>query len=237
MSDRDRQERDGGGRWHYRASVSNPVPFDPAPQAYDSPPPGQAGPNGLAIGALVAAICGGPGLGTVLGVGLGVAALIQIRRRPQKGAGFAVAALAVSSLTLVFTILVTTGLVLGALRDRITGVDTVGATDLRTGHCISDIDESVTVHDMPVVPCTQPHKAEVYHVFEFPPGVFPGRSAVAEESSRRCVTAFQPYDTSENSDLEVYYLFPEDAAGWAKDRSVQCIAAAPVVPRTGSILN
>lgn len=217
-----------------------PQPFG-APGPYQQfpgypPPMPSPGPSGLAIGAFVASICGGPVLGTLLGFGLGIAALVQIRRRPQKGSGFAIAALVISSITLVLTIVVATGAVLSELRNRIDGIETVEATELKAGDCISEIDESTTVYDMPVVPCTQSHKAEVYHVFEFPAGAFPGLKAVEDESDERCGTAFEPYDTEENSDLEIYYLYPEDEVGWKLDRSVQCIAAAPVTPRTTSLV-
>ncbi|GIE82400.1 hypothetical protein Aph02nite_83500 [Actinoplanes philippinensis] len=205
-----------------------PFPGYPPPM----PPPG---PNGLAIGALVASVCGGPFLGTALGFGLGIAALVQIRRRPQQGFGLAVAALVVSGVTLVISVVIVTGVVLGVVRDRVAGIETVDATDLKRGDCISDLDDADRVYEMPVVPCTQPHRAEVYHSFQFPAGAFPGLAAVEKESEERCGTAFEPYDTADNADLEVYYLFPEDEAGWRQDRGVQCILEYPLA-RTTSLV-
>ncbi|MFD1372179.1 DUF4190 domain-containing protein [Actinoplanes sichuanensis] len=195
-----------------------------------------SGPNGLAIGALVASICGGLGLGTILGFVLGISALVQIRRRPQKGFGLAVAALVISSITLVISIIGITGYIFDEMRNRAAGIEAVETTELKPGDCISSLDESSAVYDMPVVPCDKPHKAEVYHVFRFPAGAYPGEKAVEEESDERCGTAYEPYDTPENEDLEIYYLYPENAAGWNDDRSVLCIVAAPVTPRTKSIM-
>ncbi|MEV4281822.1 DUF4190 domain-containing protein [Actinoplanes xinjiangensis] len=194
-----------------------------------------SGPNGLAIGALVAGICGGPGLGTLLGFALGIPALVQIRRRRQQGFGLAVAALVISGITLVIGVVAVTGIV-DEMRDRVAGIEDTDTTELEAGDCISSLDDSSRVHDMPVVPCTQPHKAEVYHVFRFPAGAYPGPAAVGEQSDERCATAFEPYDTPENEDLEIYYLFPEDETGWEQDRSVLCIASAPLEPRTRSLV-
>ncbi|GIF39077.1 putative secreted protein with PEP-CTERM sorting signal [Actinoplanes xinjiangensis] len=200
------------------------------------PPPVRSGPNGLAIGALVASICGGPGLGTLLGFALGIPALVQIRRRRQQGFGLAVAALVISGITLVIGVVAVTGFILDEMRDRVAGIEDTGTTELEAGDCISSLDDSSRVHDMPVVPCTRPHKAEVYHVFQFPAGAYPGQTVVEEQSDERCATAFEPYDTPENEDLEIYYLFPEDETGWEQDRSVLCIASAPLEPRTRSLV-
>jgi hypothetical protein len=133
-------------------------------------------------------------------------------------------------------VVVLTGVIPDEVRDRIAGITDVGTTELTAGDCISSLDGAARVHDMPVVPCTQPHKAEIFHVFRFPPGSYPGREAVAKQSGERCGTAFRPYDTPDNEDLEIYYLFPEDEAGWDEDRSVLCVAAAPFETRTTSII-
>jgi hypothetical protein len=210
-----------------------PMPYPPFP---GYPPPAPSGPNGLAIGALVASICGGLGLGTILGFALGISALVQIRRRPQRGFGLAVAALVISSITLVISIVGLTGFILDEMRDRAAGIEDIDTTELKPGDCISDLDDSSRVYDMPVVPCTQPHKAEVYHVYRFPAGAYPGQAVIEEESDERCSAAFEPYDTAENEDLEIYYLYPENETGWKEDRGVLCIAAAPLEPRTTSLV-
>ncbi|WP_433796082.1 DUF4190 domain-containing protein [Actinoplanes sp. CA-252034] len=211
-------------------SFGNPPHFGPFP-GYPPPPP-PPGPSGLAVGALVASICGGPFLGTVLGFVLGIAALVQLRRRPQPGFGLAVAALVISGITLIISIGIVTGVVLSEVRDRVAGIEDVEATDLKTGDCISDLDDAERVFDMPVVSCIQPHRAEVYHVYQFPAGDFPGLAAVEEQSEERCGTAFEPYDTEENADLEVYFLFPESALSWRQDRSVLCLVEFPTARTT-----
>jgi hypothetical protein len=214
---------------HPEVSDEGPLPFDTAPVT-------DRGPNGFAIGALVASVCGGPGVGTVLGFGLGITALAQIRRRPQRGSGLAVAALVVSGATLVLAVLAGTGVILDDLRDRIAGIRDTGTIELKAGDCISSLDDAVRVDDMPVVSCGQPHKAEVFHVFRFPAGDYPGQEAVAKESSTRCGTAFKPYRTPQNEDLDVFYLYPQNEDDWNRDRGVLCIAAAPIERRTASIL-
>ena len=76
------------------------------PYGYPSTKPGT---NGLAIAALVCAICGlfSLGLGCVLGIIFGFIALSQIKRTPQAGRGLAIAGIAVGiSLIVAFVALV-----------------------------------------------------------------------------------------------------------------------------------
>ncbi|MFC6567026.1 DUF4190 domain-containing protein [Actinoplanes utahensis] len=247
----------------YAAPAPHVPPYDPfAPQPYPGddlpheqygppsgygPPPGyvppefapypaQAGTNGFAIVSLVASICGGLVVGTLLGMGFGIAALVQIKRRPQKGRGMAIAGVVISSLTLVVTIAIVTTLIVDESRDRAAGITDVEATALKRGDCIREFDESTTVYDMPVVPCTQPHAAEVYHVFTLPSGPFPGEPAIEEESDDECGVAFEPYDTPQNEELDIYYLHPQRST-WSRDRGVTCIVVDPKGTRTTSILN
>lgn len=219
----------------------HPQPYGPPPafgQYPGYPPPAPAmlpGTNGFAIGALVASICGGLGIGTALGLAFGITALVQIKRRPQKGRGLAIAALVISGLSLVVTVAALTIAIIDEVRDDAAGIEDVDTTKLKPGDCIRSISESSRIYDMPVMPCDQPHAAEVYHVFTFPSGPYPGQSVVEKESEERCGAAFEPYDTPQNSDLEIYYLYPL-SSDWWQDRGVTCIATDPSGTRTTSIV-
>ncbi|HWS35666.1 MAG TPA: DUF4190 domain-containing protein [Actinoplanes sp.] len=188
--------------------------------------------NGWAIGALVISICGGVGIGTVLGFVFGLIALREIRRQPQKGRGLAIAALVISSLT---AVLLLVGVGYGSteeIRKSRAGIEDVDVTALKKGDCINEFDTTVRLYDVPVVACTQPHEAEVYLTFTFPTGPFPGVTAVEKQSEEACLQAFTPYDTTENADLDVYYLYPQNTGDWTKDRSVTCLAVDPSGTRT-----
>ena len=224
----------------YAGSDLPPPPYQ-APLAYGPPPgypstPAMApGTNGFAIGALISSICGGLGLGSVLGLTFGIIALRQIRRRPQKGRGLAIAALVISGLTLVTTIAVLAAALIGQARDRAAGIDTVGTTELEPGDCIRSVSESSAIYDLPVMPCDQPHGAEVYHVFTLAAGPYPGQTEVETESEKVCGAAFEQYLTPQTENMQIYYLYPR-SIDWRRDRGVTCIAIDPAGTRTTSLV-
>jgi hypothetical protein len=213
-----------------------PLPGQPYPgQPVWQPPPVQRA-NRFAIASLVCGFVGGLGVGSVLGIAFGITALVQIKRRPQRGRGIAIAGLVISVLTLV----VGAGLLAAAFisdsRDRAAGIDRVSTDRLEVGQCIRTVGESTEIYSMPVVPCDQPHEAEVYHVFTVADGPFPGYPALEDESSVRCSEALEPYLTPGNEELDIAYVYPHEG-NWPQDRRVTCIAADTAKTRTTSILD
>ncbi len=81
----------------------------PAIEHGDTPPPEDRSPtNGLAIGSLVSALVGIPVyfmhlgfLGSFIGIVLGIAALNQIRKQPQRGSAMAIGGIALGTLCIV----------------------------------------------------------------------------------------------------------------------------------------
>jgi hypothetical protein len=215
---------------------AQPFPGQPYPgQPVWQPPPVQRA-NRFAIASLVCGFVGGLGVGSVLGIAFGITALVQIKRRPQRGRGIAIAGLVISVLTLV----VGAGLLAAAFisdsRDRAAGIDRVSTDRLEVGQCIRTVGESTEIYSMPVVPCDQPHEAEVYHVFTVADGPFPGYPALEDESSVRCSEALEPYLTPGNEELDIAYVYPHEG-NWPQDRRVTCIAADTAKTRTTSILD
>jgi hypothetical protein len=221
-----------------------PYPVQPFPgQPYPAHPYGQPAwqppqperTNRFAIASIVFALVG-LGVGSVLGIVFGILALVQLKRRPQRGHGVAITGLVLSVLSL----LVGTGLLLAVIKaganDRAAGIDRVTTDRLEVGQCIRAVGESTEIYSMPVVPCDQPHEAEVYHVFTMDAGPFPGDAAVESESGERCSAALEPYLTPENESLEIVYLYPHEG-NWRQDRRVTCIAADTTTMRTTSILD
>ncbi|WP_430783458.1 DUF4190 domain-containing protein [Actinoplanes sp. G11-F43] len=213
--------------------AAGPYPYPPQPYG---PPPGYPPPpprtNGFAIGALIISICGGLGIGTALGYVFGFLALSQIKRQPQKGRGMAIAAIVIASLHLVALAGALIYGVADEARDRKAGIQDTDVTALKTGDCVREFDVSSTIYDLPVVACTAPHSAEIYHTFTFPDGEYPGAAAVEAESSDKCVSAFDPYDSAANENIEIYYMYPQNAIEWRRDRTVLCIADDPAGNRT-----
>ncbi|HEX3921793.1 MAG TPA: DUF4190 domain-containing protein, partial [Streptosporangiaceae bacterium] len=74
-----------------------PLPYGGPAQPYGWPPSAPRPGSGLAISSLVLGILGFLGITSVLGVILGIVALVQIRAQRQRGKGLAIAGIAVST--------------------------------------------------------------------------------------------------------------------------------------------
>ncbi|MEU4620717.1 DUF4190 domain-containing protein [Actinoplanes sp. NPDC023801] len=216
-----------------------PPPFSGAPQSYPppygppgwQPPPREAGTNGLAIASL---LCGVLGVCAPLGLGFGIVALKQIKRRPQRGRGLAIAGIALSGLTLLFAVAVLAAAIFSDSSGPRTG--SVETYRLEAGQCIRALGSGSEVSTLPVVDCARPHEAEVYHVFMMPAGPYPGEGAILDESEQRCAAALKPYLTPGNEDLELSYLYPQRLNWERQDRGVTCLAIDPKGTRTTSIM-
>jgi len=93
----------------------------------------------------------------------------------------------------------------------------------------------------PVVPCTLPHRYEVYATPEVPGGDWPGQSTVDATSKALCYAAFE---TGTGRDprtipdgVEVLTISPTRSGyeGERRDRSVECLVALPE-DREGSFI-
>ncbi len=188
-----------------------------------------AGTNGRAIASLILAIVGGGLLSAVLSI----SALGQIRRRGQKGRGMAIAALVISGGWLVAIAFV-------VMRpDAPVAMDpavqrAMQRTSLTPGDCLRSFSDSADAGALSVVPCSDPHAAEVYTVFTFPDGPYPGDVELEEEVGIRCTRSFKPY-LAGNESSNLFYLRPSSLS-WPLSRQVTCIAVHPESTRTGSLV-
>jgi len=200
-------------------------PGYPAPRAH-------TGTNGFAIASLVLGILGG----VLLSVIFGIVALVQVHKRGQPGKGVAIGGLVASGC---WVLLIVTGVTLAILTDAdsssgTSGDTTTAVTRLSPGDCVNDIEESNSLRDLPVVPCSSPHDGEVYAVFDLAAGAYPGDTAVEQQSEKRCGDEFDGYASTPDNNLELFYLHPLESS-WSLDRGVTCIATDPRGPRTGSL--
>lgn len=220
-----------------------PPPPPPGPGAFGGPPPPPppgaraGGTNGWAIASLVTSIVGVICLSPIFGI----VALRQIKRTGQGGRGLAIAGLVVSGCWLAFIALIVGVTVLGeAERDETGTIVDGGDLDveqLRVGDCIDDVEESEVVFSIPVVPCDEPHGAEVYAVFELPAGDYPGDDAVIAGADEGCFDRLETFSQSAFDDpsVEIFYYYPTGSTWRLGDREVVCIADFAGGPRTGSL--
>lgn len=190
-----------------------------APQPY--PPPRKTSP--WAIATLILGIVGA----ILFSVICGIIALKKTRNGQEGGRGLAIAGLVLSGLWAIGAA------VLVAL--AFIAKDTVVATDLKVGDCITDVPTSSRVLTLPTVDCNQPHGGEVYAVLTMPDGKYPGTSVI-DEWQNKCPEELQSFspDAMTDDSVGVFVLYPTQETWDQGDRSVQCIATLDP-KRSGSI--
>jgi hypothetical protein len=219
--------------------VPGPGPGYPA---YLYGPPGgprrAPGTDGFAIAALVCSILGG----ILLAVIFALVALKRIRRSGEGGKGLAVSALVISGLWVLLIVAIgVLVLVFGASssdRDptgEITAPGSVAVDELRVGDCLAGLPHEGRVRDADTVPCSTPHRAQVYATFTLPKGDYPGDEQVAAQAEEGCGDRATDLD-SDDEKLGLYLLYPRRANWSLGDRAVICIAEAKNGTMKGSLL-
>ena len=189
--------------------------------------------SGFAIASLVFGIIGG----IFLSVIFGIVALRRIRTRNLKGRGLAVAGLVLSGLwTLLIAVVVIVALATDAERDpsgRVREAGTESVFDLRVGDCVNDLEETTEV-SVEVVPCSQPHDAEVISSFELPGGEYPGEDSIFRVADRRCSRELAAVAGAQGG--QPFYFYPTEQSWGTGDRQVNCVVLF-TQPRQGSALS
>ncbi len=110
----------------------------------------------------------------------------------------------------------------------------VGAFAIKFGDCIQLPTGLTEVQSVEGVPCSAPHNAQAYDVFDMPGGdAYPGDLAITDAADEGCLDRFAafvgvPY---EESTLYISYLTPT-VGSWAEgDHEIQCLVA----PEYGTI--
>ncbi|WP_340696775.1 septum formation family protein [Cellulosimicrobium funkei] len=123
---------------------------------------------------------------------------------------------------------------------EVTEASNADVFSVQVGDCIvsSKLDDADLVESVPVVPCSEPHDAEVYAETELPAGDYPGDEAVTTSAEEFCYGAFEPFVglPYEESAHEYWYFTPR-ADGWTRqgDRVVQCVLDTNGTDVTGSL--
>lgn len=119
----------------------------------------------------------------------------------------------------------------------------VDVFDLTVGDCIiEDLgglgDDSVTVEGgQRTVPCSEPHTFEVYAEHRMSGSTFPGEEAAIDEASEECSLAFEPFVGMDynDSELELFYLYPTKESWADGDRIVTCLIGDPSGTNSGTL--
>lgn len=196
----------------------------PAPYGqpyWTGPQPSAQGTNGLAITSLVLGILGFGCCLWVLGLGFGIGALRQIRRRPQQGKGLAVAGIVISCLWAVLMIGAVGVLAVKGDLDSITSQTNVFS--LQPGDCLKEKTggQGQLSRRFTVVPCTEPHYGEVFGTVPLSAvqekgSAYPGEKVLEEAAAKACVRRQYEYAADYLAiprGVEVSTLYP-DRTSW-----------------------
>lgn len=201
-------------------------------------PPQRQGTNGFAVASLIFGIIGG----VLLSVIFGFVALSQIKRRGQGGKGLAVAGLTLSGVWVAGIVLAA---VIGAVASSTGNDPTASSSDtgdvnvqkLTPGQCLNGLEESSTIRNLPVVPCSQPHEGEVFAVFTLTDDDYPGDDEMAQKAEDGCGERLETHapKAADDPDLVVYFLHPTRSSWRLGDKGVTCVATYSTGKVTGSI--
>ncbi len=209
----------GPGPYGYQAWGHGYVP-------YNSPPPL----NGLAISALVLGIlCFLPLVGLVLGI----FALVQIKKRGERGKGMAITGMVFSGIgTGILALALATGgasEVWEGFKDSARDASEEGsAFSVDQGECFDTPGGSLEgmAYDVDTVPCEDRHDGEVFANFEMAGGRYPGDEAVTEAADDKCYSLQYAYAMDSwaiPDDVDIYYFTPTRDSWNLGDREISCL--------------
>jgi hypothetical protein len=105
---------------------------------------------------------------------------------------------------------------------------------LRPGECINSSGNGLNVT---VLSCATPHDAEVFATFSLPQGAWPGASMVQQDAGNGCANRLGGYLNPQlaTAALSQEYVYPNQAAWKAGERTVVCEVSAVSGQLTGSV--
>ncbi len=170
---------------------------------------------------------------------LGVVALRRTASRHTRGRGIAIAGVVLGVVGTVALLAVVAAVVLTTLATRPLPTDVAEPRDARaqqlvTGSCVASIPEDGPVGSVRVVPCADPHEAQVVTLFAFAEdAVWPGQQAADARVARACVL-----DESEVTAGVRTVTWSPTEQSWADgDRVGLCLAVVDGGGVTGSFLD
>lgn len=216
-------------RWPSYPATQNQPPqwssYPPRPPTWDKSQ--NRSWNGLAIASFVLGILPG----SLIAVGLGIGALVQIGRGGGKGGWMAIVGIVLGALWTVFLPFGIVGILAAAQDDEPTppGSASRDVSTLKAGDCTPLIPDG-RVGDVPVIDCAKPHRDEVYAVLSLSGSKYPGDTEVENQTNERCSDKLDSILT-DNAKLpagtDTYYVFPDRFLWATGERSVTCLIELP----------
>jgi len=115
---------------------------------------------------------------------------------------------------------------------QVVGGGRVGVSVLRRGDCVVDADDLIgELSSVEVVPCSEPHEAQVFAMFDVPGPAgadWPGQETLDDTARRGCTDRLDSVDPAAlGEDLGLVFLSPSEAS-WrnSDDRGVICFISA-----------
>jgi hypothetical protein len=110
---------------------------------------------------------------------------------------------------------------------RVTDAGRASVLDLRVGDCLPDPGQTGTKRTVDLVECDQPHRAEVYALFDLE-GEYTTEDEITHLAEAGCFDRFKDYVgvAPGRSALTIYYIRPLNAVTFRQDPGVSCIALA-----------
>ena len=181
--------------------------------------------NGLAIASLVTGVVAL----VPIAIGLGVAAIVQIKRRGETGIGLAIGGfIAAGVWTLLIGAFVIAGLSGAFDYERSGNLADIASTEV--GSCLND--------DPPLVTdCAAPHDFEVYYSAAIPEPSWPGVDDLDSAADDICYDEFEGYvgESYEDSGYD-YTFFAPSRSEWSAGRhTVVCVITPEGRYLTGSV--
>jgi hypothetical protein len=107
---------------------------------------------------------------------------------------------------------------------------------LRPGECINSAPNGLTVT---VLACGTPHQAEVFATFTLPKSSWPGSTAVEQDAGDGCASRLGAYLNPDlaNAGLAQEFVYPNQTAWQAGERTVVCEVSSSTGKLTGSVRN
>jgi hypothetical protein len=172
---------------------------------------------------------------------LALVALRRTGRSGQGGRGLAITALIVSGLWLVLVAaLLGSRSALDPGRDdagTVTRPATVVEASLRAGDCVSSLPPGdADVLNVQVVPCTAPHRAQVYATFALPDGPYPGEARVEQLAADGCEGRQPDLAPTAPDDTDLSYTFPTRSSWPLDGHTVVCFVATTTPTTTPLVL-
>ncbi len=201
--------------------------------------PGWQPPRAPLDGWSVASVVAGALLTGPVAIALGVVGLRRTRSRESRGRPLALIGIGLGAAGTLAIAAVVVGMQLTASAQRPLPLDLdaprgAHAVQLVTGHCVDPLPPGGDVDEVTVVPCDQPHAAQVVTEYRFDQAaVWPGQQA----ADRRVATACELTPEEVAAGVRAVTWAPTEQSWGRGDRTGLCLATVDGGSLTGSFLD